>query len=211
MTSTNRVEPVEFSVGEGVVVRGVARWQDDARGVLLCVHDFDTDLDSLGSLPALLSHSLLSVVSIDQRGCGLSDGELGEPRELLGDLRQIIDALRVKAPRVGLLAAGRSATAAVALGEKDGVTAQALLMPELEPLCEIGDQRRYCIRLVLHSEGKRLAGTVIQAFMARLLGEQLMVSNVKLDGGVQVVETDQAILAHVRLFLDRYLLGTAKP
>ena len=211
MTSTNRVEPVEFSVGEGVVVRGVARWQDDARGVLLCVHDFDTDLDSLGSLQALLSHSLLSVVSIDQRGCGLSDGELGEPRKLLGDLRQIIDALRVKAPRVGLLAVGRSATAAVALGEKDGVTAQALLMPELEPLCEIGYQRRYCIRLVLHSEGKRLACTVIQAFMARLLGEQLMVSNVKLDGGVQVVETDQAILAHVRLFLDRYLLGTAKP
>lgn len=211
MTSTNRVEPVEFTVGEGVVVRGVARWQDDARGVLLCVHDFDADLDSLGALPALLSHSLLSVVSIDQRGCGLSDGELGEPRELLGDLRQIIDALRVKAPRVGLLAVGRSATAAVALGEKDGVTAQVLLMPELEPLCEIGDQRRYCIRLVLHSEGKRLAGTVIQAFMARLLGEQLMVSNVKLDGGVQVVESDQAILAHVRLFLDRYLLGTAKP
>ena len=211
MTSTNRIEPVEFSVGEGVVVRGVARWQDDARGVLLCVHDFDTDLDSLGSIPALLSHSLLSVVSIDQRGCGLSDGELGEPQELLGDLRQIIDALRVKAPRVGLLAVGRSATADVALGEKDGVTAQVLLMPELEPLCEIGDQRRYCIRLVLHSEGKRLAGTVIQAFMARLLGEQLMVSNVKLDGGVQVVATDQAILAHVRLFLDRYLLGTAKP
>ena len=47
--------------------------------------------------------------------------------------------------------------------------------------------------------------------MARLLGEQLMVSNMKLDGGVQVVESDQAILAHVRLFLDRYLLGTAKP
>lgn len=210
MTSTNQVVPVEFSVGKDAVVRGVARWQDDARGVLLCVHDLGTDLDSLGVLTALLSRPALSVVSIDQRGYGLSDGEVGEPRELLGDLRQIIDALRVKTPRVGLLIAGKSATAAIALGDKDGVSAQVLLMPELEPLCEIGEQRRYCIRLVLHSEGKRLAGTAIQAFMARLLGEQLMVSNVKLDGGVQVVESDEAILAHVRLFLDRYLLGTAK-
>ncbi len=211
MTSTNRVEPVEFTVGEGVVVRGVARWQDDARGVLLCVHDLDADLDSLGALPALLSHSMLSVVSIDQRGCGLSDGERTEPRELLGDLSRIIDALRVKASRVGLLAVGRSATAAIALGEKDGVNAQVLLLPELEPLCEIGEQRHYCIRLVLHSEGKHLAGTATQAFMSRLLGEQLMVSNVKLDGGVQVVGSDQAILAHVQLFINRYLLGSAKP
>lgn len=211
MTSTNQVEPVEFSVGKDAVVRGVARWQDDARGVLLCVHDFGTDLDSLGVLTALLSRPALSVVSIDQRGYGLSDGEVGEPRELLGDLREIIDALRVKASRVGLLTVGKSATAAIALGEKDGVSAQVLLMPELEPLCEIGEQRRYCIRLVLHSEGKRLAGTPIQAFMARLLGEQLMVSNVKLDGGVQVVESDEAIIAHVRLFLDRYLLASAKP
>lgn len=211
MSHPNSLEPVEFTLADGVIVRGVARWSDDAVATLLCLHDFGTDLDALGGLPAKLVQPRLSVVAIDLRGHGVSGGDSEAPESLVDDTQIVVDALLTRTTRVGLLAVGDSASAGVALGADDGVSAQVLITPHLDSHCDVVSRRRYCIRLVLHSEGDRLAGTPTQAFLAPLLGEQLMVSNTKLIAGPRLLESDEALLSHIRLFLKRYLVAPTKP
>ena len=199
---------IEIPLRSGITLRGVNLEGGDAQGgVIVFVHDLDRDLDEFGSLPDVLAALGSDVVVFDLPGHGLSDGDDGVPLECVAAIREII--ARYGGRRIGLVVSGRLATVAASLGDKDGVVAQVLISPILDPAFDDGSVRAHAVRMVLHGDGPKMVGTETQRFFSYLIGEKMLVFNSSLAEGPHMVTVVSTVQAHVELFFKRYLIRSS--
>jgi len=195
---------IEIQLGSGLTLRGVSIGDGGAQsGVIVFVHDLDRDLDEFGSVPEALAAIGYNVVAFDLPGHGLSDGEAGEPLKCCSAIREVIAR---HGGRVGLVASGRLATVAASLGERDGVTAQVLISPILDPAFDDGSVRSHTVRMVLHGDGPGMVGTETQRFFSYLIGQKMLIFNASIADGPHMVSVVPTVQAHVELFFKRYLI-----
>jgi len=108
-----RVEPVEIVVAAITVLRGELRRVGPDWALL--VHDLGEDLDAWCSLPSRLTEQGLSVLAVDLRGHGTSDGE-ADAAAISDDIIATVDyATTAGAARLYLGAAGQAGRCALEL------------------------------------------------------------------------------------------------
>ena len=199
---------IEFELGSGVMLRGMSFGGAAGQGnVIVFVHDLDRDLDEFGSLPDVLAALGYNVVVFDLPGHGLSDGDDGEAFEYGSAVREVV--AQCGGGRIGLVASGRLATVAASLGDKDGVVAQVLIGPILDPELDDGSVRAHAVRMVLHWDGPHMVGTETQRFFSHLIGEKMLVFNASIAEGAHMVPLVPTVQAHVELFFKRYLIRSS--
>jgi len=190
-----------------MTVRGASVTGDAAApgsGTVLFVHDIGSDLDELGSVPEVLAALGFDVVMIDLPGHGLSDGDEPDPASCTATVIEVLTRLAGRGP-LGVVASGRSATAAASLGEAHGVLAQVLVNPVLDDVVAAGVPRAFAVRMVIHGEGPGIVGTETQRFFSHLIGEKMLVFNASMVGGARQVTSQTTVRGHVELFFQRYL------
>jgi pimeloyl-ACP methyl ester carboxylesterase len=122
-----KIEPVHATTADGVTLRGeLVRGGD----VWIClVHDVGEDIDAWRPVRSGLARRGWSVLALDLRGHGGSDGEpAGTVTELDVDLVVTL-ARRLGARHVGLVAAGRGGIAALQAIER-GLAEERLELPD---------------------------------------------------------------------------------
>jgi pimeloyl-ACP methyl ester carboxylesterase len=113
--------PIKIAVGPSICLRGEACQGGELWAVL--VHDQGEDLDRWQDVPEQLAGFGVSVLAIDLRGHGGSDGEPGTA-SVLDDLDAATGAARLRgAVAVVVVAAGASATIALDRSSADAVVA----------------------------------------------------------------------------------------
>jgi pimeloyl-ACP methyl ester carboxylesterase len=122
-------DAVEFEAADGVLLRGLIWGGHPDRVILLHDAGAIADLDDWRPLiPTLLGQDL-SVLAVDLRGHGASDGEW-DPGACVADIAAIVNSSRTGC--VVIVAAGAAATAAVRAMELEPVDGLVLLSPALE-------------------------------------------------------------------------------
>jgi pimeloyl-ACP methyl ester carboxylesterase len=107
------VEPVEIAVASNTVLRGELRRVGPDWALL--VHDLGEDLDAWCSLPSRLTEQGLSVLAVDLRGHGTSDGE-ADAAAVSDDIIATVDyATAAGAARLYMGAAGQAGRCALEL------------------------------------------------------------------------------------------------
>lgn len=134
MTTDHRpVEAVEIETGDGVTLRG-QRWRG-GNGWAVLLHDRgpEEDLDRWRPLVPPLVGSGWSVLALDLRGHGASDGVWSE-EGAVADLTAAVGFARA-AGGVGVvvIATGASALTALRAGPAVGIDALVLLSPAIDP------------------------------------------------------------------------------
>jgi pimeloyl-ACP methyl ester carboxylesterase len=122
-------DAVEIETADGVILRGLVWGNHPDRAILL--HDIGetADLDDWRPLiPALLGQEF-TVLAVDLRGHGASDGDWN-PDACVTDIAAIVKSSRTGC--VVIVAAGAAATAAVRAMELEPVDGLVLLSPALE-------------------------------------------------------------------------------
>jgi alpha-beta hydrolase superfamily lysophospholipase len=120
-------EAVEVEAHDGAVLRGELRQAGSDWAVL--VHDLGEDIDAWRPLHGRLVRGGMSVLALDLRGHGGSDGDIDAARTA-DDLAVAVAFARNRgAGRVYLAAAGESARAALEVGAAEGCEAIVLLAP----------------------------------------------------------------------------------
>ncbi len=120
-------EAVEVEARDGAVLRGELEEAGSDWAVL--VHDLGEDIDAWRPLRRRLARSGMSVLAVDLRGHGGSDGDV-DPAHTAGDLTAALAFARDRgARRIYLGAAGESARAALEVGPAQGCEALVLLGP----------------------------------------------------------------------------------
>lgn len=197
--------PIEIPVEAGLTLRGVEVDGSAAgRPAILLVHDLGADLDEFGPLPEALAALGYRVLAVDLPGHGLSDGDDVEPLACVAAVRAVVAQLG--GTRLGIVATGRLATVAAALGERDQVVAQVLVNPVLDPALDDGTPRAHAVRMVVHGDGPTLVGTETQRLFSYLIGEKMLVFNASMTGGPRMLTGQPTVQAHVELFFARYLI-----
>jgi pimeloyl-ACP methyl ester carboxylesterase len=127
------VEPVELVAVDGVTLRG-QRWAGaDAWVILLHDRGEDEDLDRWGPLAPALAARDWTVLTVDLRGHGASDGDWDQALAD-EDVVALIEYARERgAAFVAVIAAGASAISALRGVEQGRPGALVLLSPRLEP------------------------------------------------------------------------------
>jgi pimeloyl-ACP methyl ester carboxylesterase len=134
-------EPVEITAADGVTLRGEVHRGSPYWAIL--VHDHGADLESLGPLASALAREEFSVLGIDLRGHGLSDGVWDEEGSVLDLAAAIAWARQEGAGQVFAVAAGESATALFEAAGPGLVAAAVLLGPRASPGCTTERIRRW--------------------------------------------------------------------
>lgn len=123
--------PVEFRTGDGITLRGV-RW-GEAGDWLIMVHDCDgeSDLDSWRPLIPALGNGEWSILAIDLRGHGASEGEW-TGSSVASDLSAAIGFARDHGAQwIALMAAGHAAVATLKLASEMTLDALVMLSPSV--------------------------------------------------------------------------------
>jgi pimeloyl-ACP methyl ester carboxylesterase len=197
--------PIEIPLETGITLRGVEVDGSAAgRPAILLVHDLDADLDEFGSLPEALAALGYRVIAVDLPGHGLSDGDDVDPPTCAAAVREVV--ARFAGARIGIVASGRLATVAAALGEREQVVAQVLVNPVLDPALDDGTPRAHAIRMAVHGDGPSLVGTETQRLFSHLIGEKMLVFNASMTAGARMLTEQPTVRAHVELFFARYLI-----
>lgn len=124
-------EPVELRTDDGVILRGELRRNGPYWAVL--VHDYDSDLESLAPLAEALAREEFTVLSVDLRGHGLSDGDPDEEASVV-DVAAAVDWCRGEgAGQVFVAAAGRGAAGVLGAPVDSPIAAAVLLGPNVPP------------------------------------------------------------------------------
>lgn len=117
---------------DGVALRGQV-WSGNS-GVVVLLHDMmpDADLDQFTDLIPCLRNMGLKVITVDQRGYGLSDGVPTDVDGSTDDLAQIVCASGADTElKLGVVAVQSSCLAALALAERVSVEAMLLVSPRI--------------------------------------------------------------------------------
>jgi pimeloyl-ACP methyl ester carboxylesterase len=121
-------DAVEIKAADGVILRGLVWGGHPDRAILLHDAGETADLDDWRPLiPTLLGQDL-TVLAVDLRGHGASDGEW-DPEACVADIAAVVRAS--KTGGVVIVAAGAAATAAVCAMELEPVDGLILLSPLL--------------------------------------------------------------------------------
>lgn len=105
------VRAVEIPTADGVLLRGLLLGEGAWWAIL--VHDLERDLDVWGDLPGWLAARGCTSLAVDLRGHGASEGG-ADPATLVDDVRAALAwSVASGARRVGVLAEGRAAAAAL--------------------------------------------------------------------------------------------------
>jgi len=128
MTPTAAALPADIALGDGVTLRGLL-WKGGSHGALL-VHGAAEDLDSLAPLAEALAATEFTVLSLDRRGHGASDGAF-EDHPHPSDVRAALTHLAATATgQLFVVAAGNAAPSAVAMRREPSVGGVVLLSPD---------------------------------------------------------------------------------
>jgi pimeloyl-ACP methyl ester carboxylesterase len=156
------LEPVELVTADGIVLRGLARGDEEAWVVL--VHDEGGDLDSLAPLVAGFADAAFATLSLDLRGHGASDGEPDLRRARI-DVEAALD--HVRAAEVFLVAAGAACEGALTAQREIGAT--VLLSPRVREDAPVRERTEP--KLLLAESGD----PHVHELAARLIGPRLVV------------------------------------
>ena len=135
------VEPVEIATDDGVALRG-ERWDGGDMWVVL-LHDLgpEEDLDRWRPLLPHLADGGWTVLALDLRGHGASDGEWSVDRAV-PDVAAALGFARARgATRVVVVAAGESAVAALHASATAAADALVLLSPAIDADQSVTDLR----------------------------------------------------------------------
>jgi pimeloyl-ACP methyl ester carboxylesterase len=128
-TGERRVEAVEIVAGDGVTLRGQVRAGDDAWIILLSDVGEDEDLDCWAPLSPVLAGRGWSVLAVDPRGHGLSEG-VWDGGAAAADVAAVVGHARTGgAVFVGAIAAGGMALAVLRSAAAAGIDALVVLSP----------------------------------------------------------------------------------
>ena len=120
-------DALEILMPDGVILRGL-RWRGAEDAVVL-LHDVGQDLDSWGPISAAVAAAGFTLMAIDLRGHGASDGAW-DPARLAEDLPAILAAARACVPgRLVLIGAGSTGPAVLAAGIEPRPDAVILFSP----------------------------------------------------------------------------------
>jgi pimeloyl-ACP methyl ester carboxylesterase len=118
---------VEFPSPDGTILRGQA-W-DVGEDWALLVHGVGEDLDVWGGLSPLLVGAGVSVLSLDLRGHGVSDGEW-EVNSATDDIRSALRYLKADgATKIAIVGAEIGATVALEVADPDAIVGCVALSP----------------------------------------------------------------------------------
>jgi alpha-beta hydrolase superfamily lysophospholipase len=198
-------EPFEVQLAPGRIVRGIRVRAEEAKGVILFLHEMGKDLDEFGFLPEVLARPGFDCVCIDLVGHGLSDGDVPEPASLRADVVGVLAQLADGDLPLGLVASGTTASVSAVIGRPDGVVAEVVVNPMVDDTIVAQGTRVHATRMVLHGDGENLVGTPTQRYFQMQLGEKMLVHNPAMVDGVAGLMRERALLAHVELFFKRYL------
>jgi pimeloyl-ACP methyl ester carboxylesterase len=177
---------------------------------VVLAHDIGRDLDEFADLPEHLARAGFTAIAVDLPGHGLSADDDTTVEGCAVAVRSLVDHALGRGMPVGLVASGQTATVGVVLGHDQGLVAQVLVCPVLNDAIAATGDREYAMRMVVHGEGPSLAGTETQRFFSPLIGEKLLVFNSAMQEGTSALLDASALLAHVKLFFQRYLAPELK-
>lgn len=176
MTS-HAVEPVAIAADDGVILRGL-RWAgSDAWAVLLHDHGEDEDLDRWAPLAPVLAARGWTVLAVDLRGHGGSDG-VWEPALAESDLAVLVEFARDGgAEFIAVICAGEVAILTLRGAAATRPDALVLLSPPLAPEQPLTDLRGAGeAKLIVVGGGDAALRAGAERLMTAAIGWVLLVS-----------------------------------
>ena len=139
--TTPAVEAVEIAVATGVTLRGQRWGQSNAWIILLHEPGEDNDLDRWKPLDAAFASADWTVLNVDLRGHGASDGEW-DPAHAPADIAALVADARTRgASFLAIAAAGASAIHTLQSARDVKADTLILLSPPLDPNGPVSDLR----------------------------------------------------------------------
>jgi pimeloyl-ACP methyl ester carboxylesterase len=196
---------------DGAVLRGeLCRRGSDW---VVLVHEIGSDLDACRPLFANWDDEGPSVLAVDLRGHGGSDGE-PDPATVAVDVAAAVGFARSQgAAHVSLIAAGSSAEGAIAATRQAPVEALVLLSPESAAPAASRDgtalSSTLCAKLIFYGSASERAEEVSGALLKATVGPASRVAFPTAEQGTALLRGEWAdhVLDRTRLYLDeqRYL------
>jgi pimeloyl-ACP methyl ester carboxylesterase len=209
-----QIRSVEIAAA-GAVLRG-EMCQRGSDWVVL-VHEIGSDLDECRPLLTNWGDDGPSVLAVDLRGHGGSDGE-PDPRTVAGDVAAAIGFARSQgAAHVSLVAAGASAEGALAATEPAPVEVLVLLSPEAGALAEGAHggalSSTLCAKLIFYGSASDEAEEVSGALLKASVGPASRVAFPTAEQGAALLagEWSAHVLDRTRLFIDEQRHLAADP
>lgn len=202
------VQAVELTMPDGVTLRG-QRWGDGPDWIVM-LHDSggERDLDDWRPLlPAILSEER-SLVTLDLRGHGASDGDW-VPDSLGPDIESVLDIARSRgAAWIAMMGAGFSAAGLLEAASQVGIDALVLLSPMIEPergrslrgkgepkLFAVGSRTESLYGVVRETRNRSIGWAMLVSMPTEQQGVDLITSSY----GSQLVERIVTFLAEQRM------------
>jgi pimeloyl-ACP methyl ester carboxylesterase len=139
--TTPAIEAVEITVENGVILRGQLHARTNAWIVLLHDTGEEDDLDRWAPLDEALASNDWTVLNVDLRGHGASDGDW-DPAHAQADIEAIVAHLRqLGASVLAIAAAGASAIHTLRIARDVRADSLILLSPAIDPDQPVSDLR----------------------------------------------------------------------
>lgn len=204
-TVTRPVVPIELALGSGITLRGVEHPEDGPPVVF--VHDLGEDLDVWGPISREIASAGFRVISLEQRGHGLSDGE-ADPASSLDDLIAALALIEESFGPAGLVAHGGTAELGLALSVEHGVPVQILVSPiPLEEVPIDAGEVAPAMRAIFVGALDTRSDEHVRAIYPGLRGQNMWFSTGTDDRGPALLHNNPHMVEQIAMFLRRYLTG----
>ncbi len=213
----SKAVPIEIRLDDGTVLRGIEYPADGPP--LLLVHDLGDDLDAWGSLPATLVTSGFRVISIELRGHGLSDGDVGDIDVSIThqDIAGVLEQTHATFGPCGLISYGTVANAALHLGADEGAPVQALISLSPNTVVASHDSgsgqmdssmaMTGALRALITGSGDSESHEYVRSIHSQLQGQNMWVSTGSAISGPRLLIEHRHLLEQLVMFMRRYLTG----
>lgn len=213
--TTSSAQAAAIPAADGVILRGL-RWAgSDAWAVLLHDHGEDEDLDRWAPLTLALAARGWTVLAVDLRGHGGSDG-VWDPSRLADDLTALVENARAGGARfVAVISAGEAAILTLRAAAATRPDALVLLSPPLAPGQPLTDLRGAGeAKLIVVGGGDAALRAAAERLMTAAIGWVLLVSLPAAEQGTALLHGDVGghLQEQIAGFLAerRFLAGAAK-